>query len=121
MLIIASVHPPCHFFVLSVIVATSIFMTNNQGQQSNFCKLQVSMSHEFFYAWLHISAYKEGGGGIKRGTSQIETRGGKTIWIKAEEIMKITISTPYSAVFLDEDRNPSKPFNTLPHCPGSCK
>ena len=29
--------------------------------------------------------------------------------------------TPYSAVFFDEDRNPSNPFNTLPHCPGSCK
>lgn len=29
--------------------------------------------------------------------------------------------TSYNAVFFDEDRNPSNPFNTLPHCPGSCK
>lgn len=29
--------------------------------------------------------------------------------------------TSYNAVFFDEDRNPSKPFKTLPHCPGSCK
>lgn len=54
--------------------------------------------------------------------SHIEAIVGEINSYQLEEIeKKYIIATPYSAVFLDEDRNPSKPFNTLPHWLGSCK
>ena len=40
--------------------------------------------------------------------------------IEEKKVRNIS-ATSYRAVLLDEDRNPSKPFSTLPHWLGSCR